>query len=356
MPQWQRWLLAALSLFAAVAPANAQDLAPLPTIEISLSPSQDHWRAPLMDAAAQAASIARDWLGPHPSGAIAIAVRPPLWQGAGAMVAERDVATAVIRSWWPEPIADQPARLLLDGFAAYLQGHAVEQLFDRRYLRRAHRAESMPWFGGHVVWSFPSLWLSRAPRPTEREAAVFAALERWLGEPALQGGMAAVAQLPRHTRTASALIETLSAAAGQDVTWLFTAASDPTATLDYAVTGLSSPPGSCAVPCFDTSVTVARLGPGGLASDALALRVTFANGDTTWASWDGREDSRSFRFQGPAAATAAHLDPDRVIVLDRNVLNNAVVQPAPTNVPVRKWMARWLVWMQNTILTYGFFA
>lgn len=356
MPQWQRWLLAALSLFAAVAPANAQDIAPRPTIEISLSPSQEHWRAPLMEAAEQAAATARDWLGPHPSDAIRIADRPPLWQGAGAMVAEKWLATAVIRSWWPDPIADQQARLLLDGFAWYLQGHAIEQLFARRYLRSAHRAESMPVFGRHVVWSFPLLRLSRVSDRYDRHADVFAALERWLGEPVLQGGMAAVAQLPRNSLTGTAVINTLSAAAGQDLNWLFTAGADPFLAIDYAVTDLSSSPGSCAVPCVDTSVTVARLGQGALARDALPLRVSFANGDTAWAHWDGRDDSRRFRFQGPAAATAAHLDPDRVIVLDQNLLNNAVVQPTPTNVPVRKWMARWIVWLQNTILTYGFFA
>lgn len=356
MPQWQRWLLAALSLVAAVAPANAQHITPRPTIELSLSPSQEHWRAPLMEAAEQAAATARDWLGPHPSDAIGIADRPPLWQGAGAMVAEQRLATAVIRSWWPDPIADQHARLLLDGFAAYLQGHAIEQLFDRRYLRRAHHAESMPWFGGHVVWSFPSLRLSRVPNEADRHAGVFAALERWLGEPVLQGGMAAVAQLPRNSLTGTAVIDTLSAAAGQDLGWLFTAGADPTLAIDYAVTDLSSSPGSCAAPCIDTSVTVARLGQAALARDALALRVSFANGDTAWAHWDGRDESRLFRFQGPAAAVAAHLDPDHVIALDQNVLNNVVMRPAPTNVPVRKWMARWLVWMQNTILTYGFFA
>jgi hypothetical protein len=349
-------MLAALSLFTAAAPAVAQDIAPRPAIEISLSPSQEHWRAPLTEAAEQAAATARDWLGPHPSDAIGIADRPPLWQGAGAMVAEQRLATAVIRSWWPDPIGDQHARLLLDGFAAYLQGHAIEQLFDRRYLRRAHRAESMPMFGGHVVWSFPSLRLSRVPGETDRHADVFAALERWLGEPVLQGGMAAVAQLPRNSLTGTAVINTLSAAAGQDLSWLFTAGADPTLAIDYAVTDLSSSSGSCAVPCIDTSVTVARLGEAALARDVLALRVSFANGDTAWARWDGRDELRQFRFQGPAGAIAAHLDPDRVIVLDQNVLNNAVVRPAPTNVPVRKWMARWLVWMQNTILTYGFFA
>lgn len=271
------------------------------------------------------------------------------------MVAERAAATAVIRSWWPQQIADERARLLVDGFAAYLQGHAIEQLFDRRYLRRAYRAESLPLFAGRVIWSFPALRLSRLPDAADRYAAVYATLERWLGEPALQGAMAVVAQLPRDAMTGTALIDTISAAAGQDVTWVFTAASDPSLTIDYAVTGMSSSR-SCDGACFESSVTVTRNGQATLARDALALRVSFANGETASAHWDGRDQSRSFQFQGPTPATAAHLDPNRVIVLEQNVLNNAVVSPTPTNVPVRKWMARWMVWMQNAILTYGFFA
>ena len=72
--------------------------------------------------------------------------------------------------------------------------------------------------------------------------------------------------------------------------------------------------------------------------------------------WDGRDRARTFRFRGPSPATAAHLDPERVVLLDEDYLNNAIVSASPTNAPVRKWMARWIVWMQNTVLTYGFFA
>ena len=88
----------------------------------------------------------------------------------------------------------------------------------------------------------------------------------------------------------------------------------------------------------------------------MAVRVTLANGAHAWARWDGRDETRTFRFRGPPAATAAHIDPQRVLVLDRNYLNNAIVTPSPTNVPVHKWMARWMVWMQNAALSFGFFA
>lgn len=356
------WLL----LIALAAPAAAQD-ASAPSIVIELDRAQAEWRASLTEAADQAASLAREWLGPHPTGNIEIAITPPFWQGPGAMIAERRVAAAVIRSWWPRHLGDQHAHFLLDGFAAHLQSHAIEQLFDRRHLRRAYRAGSIAYFGGHVIWSFPSLRQSRLPDRDDRYAAAFAMLERWLGEPALQSAMAQVAQLPPDRMTGTAVINTISAAAGQDLSWAFTPASDGAA-VDYAVIDLSSERGDCEPPCFETNVTVARLGEhvisgratpriGNFESgDLLTLRVAFDNGARAERRWDGRDASRSFQFIGPAPALAAHLDPDRVVVLDQNRLNNAAVRPAPTNVPVRKWVARWIVWMQNTVLTYGFFT
>ena len=367
MPSWPlaQWIAAGLMVIAAASPAAAQISSP--EIQISLPSSQQQWRAPLAEAAEHAASIAREWLGPHPTGRIEIAITPPVWQGAGAMIAERRVAAAVIRSWWPQQPADQHAAILLDGFAAHLQGHAIERLFDRRHLRRAYRAESIEYLGGHIVWSFPSLRRSRMPDRGDRSAAAFATLERWLGEAVLQGAMSAVARLPRERIDGNTIINTINAAAGQDLSWVFTAASTAGA-IDYAVTDLTSAPGACASPCFEAVVTVARLGPVAItgrstprvgrfeSGDAFTLRVVFDNGAQSEARWDGRDESRSFRFQGPAPAASAHLDPDRAVLLDQNALNNAMVRPVPTNVPVRKWMARWMVWMQNTILTYGLFA
>ena len=365
-------------VIAAAARAAAQDVVPPPAIQLTLPAAHERWRAAAMEAAEEAAATGRDWLGVHRSGAVgAIAIDPPIWQGRGAMVVERQAATAVIRSWWPPQLPDQRAAALLDGFAAHLQGHVIERLFDRRYLRTAYSVESLPFFGAHVIWSVPTLRLSRwsAPRHGHgdrviaRYAALFATLERWLGRPALQAAMYEVARMPAAPITAAGIVTTITQSSGQDLAWLFSAAADPAVTFDYAVATLSSTPArDCASPCFDTEVTVRRLGDGlfsGRSSaragqfesgDAMALRVTFANGEQAWAWWDGRDRARTVRFRGPATATAAHLDPERVLVLDANYLNNAIVPASPTNAPVGKWLARWIVWMQNAALSYGFFA
>ena len=271
------------------------------------------------------------------------------------MFVEQQLAQRAVRSWWPARIGDAKAGAILDGFAWYLATRGIEHLFDTFLLRTDHSFDSQPYFGGHVIWSFPPLRLSRHAVATwDPYGAVFASLERWLGTPTLQGAMFQVARLPEDRLTAPTIVKTISDAAGQDLSWAFDAAG---ADISYALTELTA-----------TSVTVARTGTGMFtgrsaprigdfdSGDAVRLKVVFANGETTQVTWDGRDPSRTFQFQGPSPLTAAYLDPERIITLDRNRLDNAIVPAQPTNVPVRKWVARWMVWLQHTMLSYGFLA
>jgi hypothetical protein len=371
-----RCVLVAGMALGAAASAVAQDPPP-PSIQLTLPAAAERWRGALTSAAEQAAQIGRDWLGAHPAGVInSLEIELPVWQGRGAMVVEQQAARSVIRSWWPATLPDHRADAILDGFAWYLQSHATERLFDRRYLRTAHSVESVPLFGGAVQWSLPTLHRSRwsagvgrhDPGIASRYAAMFASLERWIGAPALQAAIYEVARIPADRLTAAAIVNTIDSAAGQDLSWLFTAAGDAGVTFDYAVAEFTSAPGDCQAPCFETMVTVRRIGEGQFsgrsslpaggfdAGDAITVRVTFEDGAMTETRWDGRDVSRTFRFQGPARARSASLDPDRMLVLDANYLNNQIGPAVPTNAPVRKWMARWMVWMQNAVLSYGFFA
>ena len=296
-----------------------------------------------------------EWLGPppDPNRVFDLNVAGLLWQGQGAMIAEQQLAQRVSRSWWPDQIADAKAAALLDGYAWYMQTMAIERVFDLFYLRTAHSVQSLPYFGGHVIWSFPPLRVSRHVVATrDRYGAVFESLERWLGTPTLQAAMFEVAHLPGDQLKADVIIKTISNAAGQDLSWAFDAVVSD---VNYAVDSISG-----------TSVTVSRRGSGmftGRATpragafdsgDAVRVKVVFADGSSSVATWDGRDQTRTFAFS--SAPVAAYLDPDRVIALDGNRLDNAIVKPSPTNVPVRKWAARWMVWLQHSMLSYGFLA
>jgi len=213
--------------------------------------------------------------------------------------------------------------------------------------------ETKPYFGNHLIWSFPTLRLSRhALIGRDRHAALFDALERWLGTPTLQAAMFEVAHLHEEQLTADVIIKTISDASAQDLSWVFEAASND---VSYAVDSISG-----------TSVTVSRRGSGMFtgrsaqrvgafdSGDGVRLKVVLADGSSSFATWDGRDETRTFTFT--SAPVAAYLDPERLITLDRNRIDNAIVKPSPTNVPVGKWAARWLVWLQHTMLSYGFLA
>ncbi len=83
--------------------------------------------------------------------------------------------------------------------------------------------------------------------------------------------------------------------------------------------------------------------------------MTFADGSTASERWDGRERWKLFTYDRTAAAVSAEVDPDHVLLLDINRLNNshAVASRAQGG---RQWAGRWWLWLQDLALTYGFFV
>ena len=51
------------------------------------------------------------------------------------------------------------------------------------------------------------------------------------------------------------------------------------------------------------------------------------------------------------------VDPDRVLLLDVNYTNNSASLTADAgHAAARKWSLAWLIWLQDHLLTYGFFV
>jgi hypothetical protein len=87
--------------------------------------------------------------------------------------------------------------------------------------------------------------------------------------------------------------------------------------------------------------------------DAMELRVTFADGQQITERWDGRQASRVFEFESPSPAVEAYLDPERKLLLDEDYLDNRRLAKPSHNIDVAKWTARWVMWLQNAMLTYA---
>lgn len=388
---------------------SAQDaLAPLPEVQWQVSHLREADRVRVDAASRESVARLSEWLGPSPHRLITITdaqteqapdqvvVAPPLWSSPASMEIESQVAFALAQQWWPQH-AGAERDAMNAGIAWYLQSRIVERVFDLKFLADGYSLESSRFFGGTLPWSYRLLrlnrwtagvardrFLARVPASDSsrrlppgidasvaRAAVAFATLERHLGWPALQGALRALADRHRANQLPPPAFATaLGDAVGQDLSWFFSSAFTPAVNYDYAVVRLSSEPLSepCSgvtSQCIRSVIEVERIGEGVFSGrsapaiggyesgDAIALEVTFADGQIATTRWDGRAAVRRFEFDGPSPVAHAEIDPEGVLKLDVNPLNNRKSVSPQSNVPVTKWVAQWLVWLQLAALTYG---
>jgi hypothetical protein len=343
----RRWAVAAASLAVALAGGSASIVltAQSPALDIDVSQSNSAVRDRVDGAARLAIASYTEWLGPPPVQRLSIGSAPadvivsvPLWDSAAVMTIESQVASGIAAAWLSTVTGNEAWKR---GAAGYLQSRVVEQRFNQQFFFNAYTYDSSCLFGCRVRWAHHALPISRWQALQDPMAIAFASLERELGWPMLQGALRAAV-----IAGGGDPVGTMSAAAGRDLAPIFSAAADG-AMIDHAVAGFTSAGGACDG-CFRTAVTLIREGP---LPFSLLLRVEFADGQRIDLPWQGRD---RVSIESAAPAVAVHLDPDRVLLLDRNTLNNARPRQAPTNVPVWKWMARWLAWLQDAMLTQTF--
>jgi hypothetical protein len=169
--------------------------------------------------------------------------------------------------------------------------------------------------------------------------------------------------------------DVLTEVTGQDHEWFLEQAYRNSYTYDYAIERLDSAPISwrglneasrSATPgpgepltfetqaldkIFRTTVVARRLGAGQFPVDVL---VTFSDGHQERERWDGRARWQTFTFDRPARAVTAQIDPERVLLLDTQYTNNTRTLEPQRDAAATKWSLRWMVWLQDLIMTYAF--
>ena len=134
--------------------------------------------------------------------------------------------------------------------------------------------------------------------------------------------------------------------------------------LDYGIDAFRSEPAAgrghdaagaapAGPPLFRTTVVVRRFGDMVLPVD---VRVTFDNGEQQRWTWDGRDRWQAFEAVRPVRAARAEIDPDHALVLDVRYTNNSATRSPKARSAARKWSLAWLVWLQDQLMTYGFFV
>jgi hypothetical protein len=119
---------------------------------------------------------------------------------------------------------------------------------------------------------------------------------------------------------------------------------------DYAVSQLTTETDESGR--HHSEVVVQRLGDGLFPT---TLLVTFDDGSTASERWDGRDRWKLYTYDRTAAAVSAEIDPDRILLLDVNRVNNGRTVTSAAPKAARQWAGRWLIWLQDLALTYGFF-
>ena len=280
---------------------------------------------------------------------------------------ERGVTAAIARAYFapgtPAPVSGGEFG---EALAHYVATRAVNKLLDGQH-HPAYR-----FFGGFVPFAIRSLSLTRAtrdPRPLIRSfpedeqassraigdlAESLHTLERHIGWPAMQQALAeAVANRVDEPRslTADDFIAIVNRQRGNAIDWWMVAIA-PGTSFDYGVMTLMSEPES-AGNGFTTQVEVRRNGAS-LPPNTFPLDVVtrFADGSAVDERWDGSALDARFTYHSNAPAIAAAVDPDAVLLLDTNRLNNIRVARVPASREGWRLTLNWTAWLQQLTLTY----
>jgi hypothetical protein len=170
-------------------------------------------------------------------------------------------------------------------------------------------------------------------------------LERMLGWETTQRILSTYFQRHSFTHpTPDDFFAVVNEVAGQDLTWFFDEVHRGAKTFDYAV--------ELTRRGERTTVVARRLGDG-VFPVTVVLRLE--DGSAQGWTWDGRDPWKAFEHSG-AAPVSAEVDPDRVLVLDVDRTNNSVTLDPAAPRAATKWSLAWLIWLQDHLLTYGFFV
>ena len=355
-----------------------------------------------------------EWFGPYPYGHITIV--DPAWQsGAGGMeyptlftagsrwLAPRGATTpesvtiheAGHQFWYGIVATNEFEHAWMDeGLNTFSTARVIAQAYSPNYYTRRYFGDFVP----RVFRDFP---LSReiegnrlgpyrlaakADMPStptwqyfpgtaaaityDKTALWLNTLERMLGWDTMQRVMSTYFSrwAFRHPAPAD-FFSVANEVSGRDLTWFFDQVYRSSNVFDYAVESLRSDPAEprgytgdgndrrfvapAAGGPFHSTIVVRRIGEGVFPVD---VRVVFDNGEELRWRWDGQARWKAFEIVRPVRASFAQVDPDRVLLLDVNYTNNSASLHPRAREAARKWSLAWLLWLQDHLLTYGFFV
>jgi Peptidase family M1 domain len=353
-----------------------------------------------------------EWFGPYPYPTLTIV--DPAWQS-GAAGMEYPMLFTAGTSWIaprhvgdPEDVTVHEAghqffygvvatnefehAWMDEGITTYATARVMEQAFAPLYYSQRYFGEFVPWvfrdlplsraLDGNYLSSYRGsagadvpatptwkYWPGTAASITYAKTALWMhTLERMLGWDTVRKILSTYYTRYSFKHPAPQdFFDVASEVSGQDLTWFFDQVYRSASTFDYRIDAFSSEPpddrGYLAdtgrqystertANVYRTSVVVRRDGDGVFPVD---VRVVLENRQEVRWRWDGRERWKRFEAETASPAVSAEVDPERVLLLDVNYTNNSQSLESRAPAAARRWSLTWLIWLQDHLLTYGFF-
>lgn len=280
-----------------------------------------------------------------------------------------------------------------EGLNTYATARAMETFVTPNYRSTRFFGRFVPWVFRDIPWSravdgnrlagyrrharmdtqaTPTYryWPSSASSISYNKTALWLhTLERHLGWSVVRQGMAAFYQRWQFGHPSPQdFLDSLQEASGRDLSWFFDQVHGGTQVFDYGLQDLTSQrvarrgffDTNGSMPFVDeagsgqyeTRVVVRRYEDG---TFPVEVRTVFEDGHEEHETWDGKTPWTAYTYLRDARATEAWVDPERVLLLDIDYTNNSRTLSPRAETAATKWSIKWLVWLQDLLLTYGFF-
>jgi aminopeptidase N len=280
--------------------------------------------------------------------------------------------------WWYAMVATNEFEhaWMDEGFNTYSTARVMDEWF------RPNRV-ALRYFGGFIPWTFDEIphsrldndrldgyrlnakadapwvptftyWPGTARYITYNKTALWLhMLEKQVGWPTMQRIMSTYFERWKfkHPKPAD-FFDTVREVTGRGYVTFFDEVYRSSNTFDYGVQEVASEKIE-ATNLYRTTVVVRRYGEAMFPIDVV---TTFENGERKKESWDGQDRHVIYTYERASKAVSVQVDPDRVLLLDLNYTNNSRSLAPRTRAASLKWALTWMTWLEQMMLTYGFFA
>lgn len=299
---------------------------------------------------------------------------------------ERFLISALARQYWMTDAATATAKWFSEGLTLYSAVRGIHEELEGRHFA------TLRLFGGFIPFTIaPVRWSPSPtdPRPrlrhfaevdepaeaswrqwsaapaseAQRVALALHTLERYVGWPAMQQMLASLQERKRLKAIGpNDLAAIMSGQRGRDASWFFSDALRFDARFDHGITAFTSDGGGDQ-PGFHTHLEVQRHGDGLFTGTSepltppfksgrsLPVEVRFEDGTSVREWWDVRDAMFTRDYEGPSRAAGASVDPEAVLLLDDDRANNSRVLDAGVNQEGIRLAARWILWLQDLMLS-----